>query len=105
MLGALVVQALSQFRLSIKSKFGYSTWLWHLWITASQFHLMFYASRTLPNILALVLTLYALHFWLEDRQFAFISTSAVAIVVFRQALFFSFNQLLRSVIFHISYYT
>lgn len=85
-LGALVVQALSQFRLSIKSKFGYSTWLWHLWITASQFHLMFYASRTLPNILALVITLYALHFWLEDRQFAFILTSAIAIVVFRAEL-------------------
>jgi len=85
-LAFLVVRSLNVFRSTIKAKFGRSTWLWHLAITASQFHLMFYASRTLPNILALVITLYALHFWLEDKQFSFIVTSAIAIIVFRSEL-------------------
>ena len=47
---------------------------------------MFYAGRTLPNTFALVLALTAFHYWLEDKQFRFILTSATAIIVFRAEL-------------------
>ena len=56
-------------------------------ISASQFHLPFYLSRTLPNVFALAVCLRALHHWLEDGQrFRFVLASAVAVVIFRGEL-------------------
>jgi len=40
---------------------------YYLWVTASQFHLNFYASRFLPNTWALGVCLYAYAAWLEGR--------------------------------------
>ena len=37
-------------------------------ISASQFPLPFYLSRTLPNVFALAVCLRALHHWLEEGQ-------------------------------------
>ena len=85
-LAFLVIRGMIRFRTTIRAKFGTGAWNWHLFITLSQFHLLFYASRTLPNIFALAVTLYALHFWLEDNHLRFITTSAVAIIVFRAEL-------------------
>ena len=78
--------SLIKFRTSIRDRFGRTTSFWHAIITVSQFHLMYYSSRTLPNVFALVLVLYALHFWMEDKQFSFILASAIAIIVFRGEL-------------------
>lgn len=36
----------------VRSAFGYKTAKYLLWITATQFHLMFWLSRTLPNSFA-----------------------------------------------------
>ena len=55
-------------------------------LTMSQFHLMFYSSRTLPNTMALIPVLISLSFWLRSRSHWFIFTAAGAILVFRGEL-------------------
>ena len=47
---------------------------------------MFYASRPLPNIFALAVTMYAMAHWLKGESGRFIMTSAFAILVFRGEL-------------------
>ncbi|XP_047134607.1 dol-P-Man:Man(7)GlcNAc(2)-PP-Dol alpha-1,6-mannosyltransferase isoform X2 [Hydra vulgaris] len=54
--------------------------------TVSQFHLMYYSSRTLPNIFALVIVLYAISSWLENKNTEFIWYSAFVIIIFRAEL-------------------
>ncbi|KAF2074382.1 hypothetical protein CYY_004316 [Polysphondylium violaceum] len=75
--------ALSQFRRAISSKFGKDTGIWFILITCSQFHLLFYMSRPLPNIFALVIVLYAYSFWLKNRLLSMVALLTVAIFVFR----------------------
>lgn len=52
--------------------------------TVSQPHLMFYASRTLPNSIALPIVLYAFYYWpLGDEPAKFIGLSAFCILTIR----------------------
>lgn len=81
-----VLGSLQRFRSAIEIKFGPETATWHLLITSSQFHIMFYASRPLPNIFALAIALNAAAFWLKGQKGRFILTSAFAILVFRGEL-------------------
>ncbi len=67
-------------------RFGAPTAFWHLLVSVTQFHVMFYASRPLPNIFALAVVMHALAFWMEGKQAAFILSSAFAILVFRAEL-------------------
>ncbi|KAK5155911.1 alpha-1,6- mannosyltransferase [Recurvomyces mirabilis] len=59
-LGVLNVWSISNIRLSVNTAFGKTAGVWFILLTASQFHIMYYASRTLPNMLALPLTNLAL---------------------------------------------
>ena len=81
-----VLSSLQHFRRSITHKFGSQTATWHLLITSSQFHVMFYASRPLPNIFALTLALIAASYWLRGNTGKFILASAFVILVFRGEL-------------------
>lgn len=57
-LGNLVLLGLFMFTQAVREKFGRVTASLLLLITASQFHFMFYMSRTLPNTFALILGLH-----------------------------------------------
>ena len=82
----MVVMSLRLFRESVQRKFGVQVAAWSTVIAVSQFHFLYYASRTLPNVFALVLALVALHHWLDDNDVGFLLWSGAAIVIFRAEL-------------------
>ncbi|KAI4851768.1 hypothetical protein E4T44_01927 [Aureobasidium sp. EXF-8845] len=55
-LGLLNAAALIQFKRAIDTAFGNVAGRWYILLQASQFHVMFYASRTLPNMFAFSIT-------------------------------------------------
>ncbi|KAG9655579.1 glycosyltransferase family 22 protein, partial [Aureobasidium melanogenum] len=59
-LGLLNAAALIQFKRAIDTAYGKVAGRWYIILQASQFHVMFYASRTLPNMFAFSITTLAL---------------------------------------------
>ncbi|XP_055851262.1 probable Dol-P-Man:Man(7)GlcNAc(2)-PP-Dol alpha-1,6-mannosyltransferase isoform X2 [Episyrphus balteatus] len=57
--------------------------IWFTLITITQFHFMFYMSRTLPNIMALPLVISAITYWMRGHSKNFIIYSGMAIIIFR----------------------
>ena len=85
-LGCLVMAAFSLYRAAVRQRYGQTVSVFLCLLTVSQFHLMFYSSRPLPNTLALVPVLASLACWLQARSDLFIFISAGAILVFRGEL-------------------
>lgn len=82
-LGASAVGALAQLRKSATAALGAETGSWLLILTALQFHLPFYFSRTLPNTLATVITTIGLAEWIQGAR----PHRALAILTFAALVF------------------
>ncbi|KAK2707564.1 dol-P-Man:Man(7)GlcNAc(2)-PP-Dol alpha-1,6-mannosyltransferase-like isoform X2 [Artemia franciscana] len=85
-IGYSVLVSLEAFKFSAQKHFGEGVTTWFTFIIGTQFHFMFYLSRPLPNIFALIIVLWSYKFWFEQKHENFIATSAGAIIIFRGEL-------------------
>lgn len=59
-LNIIVVESMKHFHKTIEKVFGSGVGNWFIIITSTQFHILYYSSRTLPNIMAFPLGQYLL---------------------------------------------
>ncbi|GAY57853.1 hypothetical protein CUMW_182650 [Citrus unshiu] len=69
-LGCITLSTLRFFRAQVRYKFGSQVEAFFVILTAFQFHLLFYCTRPLPNILALGIVNLAYGFWLKGDFYA-----------------------------------
>ncbi|KAJ4847628.1 hypothetical protein Tsubulata_002736, partial [Turnera subulata] len=82
-LGCIVLSTLRFFRVQVRKKFGHQVEAFFVILTAVQFHLLFYCTRALPNILALALVNLAYGYWLRGNFYTSLNCLIFATTVFR----------------------
>ncbi|XP_075491452.1 dol-P-Man:Man(7)GlcNAc(2)-PP-Dol alpha-1,6-mannosyltransferase isoform X1 [Primulina tabacum] len=82
-LGCIILSTLRFFRIQIRKNFGSQVEAFFVILTALQFHVLFYCTRPLPNILAFGLVNLAYGFWFNHRFFAALRCLIFATVVLR----------------------
>nr|GMD38171.1 dol-P-Man:Man(7)GlcNAc(2)-PP-Dol alpha-1,6-mannosyltransferase isoform X1 [Ipomoea batatas] len=82
-LGCITLFTLRFFRVQIRKKFGYQVEAFFVILTASQFHVLFYCSRPLPNVLAFCLVNLAYGYWLRGSFYAALRCLIFATIIFR----------------------
>ncbi|XP_068634517.1 dol-P-Man:Man(7)GlcNAc(2)-PP-Dol alpha-1,6-mannosyltransferase isoform X2 [Aristolochia californica] len=82
-LGCIILSTLRFFRIQVRRKFGPQVEAFFVVLTASEFHLLFYCTRPLPNILAMGLVILAYAFWMKGSYLATLRCLTFATVVFR----------------------
>nr|XP_039259343.1 probable Dol-P-Man:Man(7)GlcNAc(2)-PP-Dol alpha-1,6-mannosyltransferase [Styela clava] len=85
-LAFLVLYGLKRLQSAVKTLYGLQTAIYLAILNLSQFHVLFYASRPLPNTFALALVLHAFATWMNQKLKMFIWISAFVILVFRAEL-------------------
>ncbi|XP_057290688.1 dol-P-Man:Man(7)GlcNAc(2)-PP-Dol alpha-1,6-mannosyltransferase-like [Hydractinia symbiolongicarpus] len=85
-LGLLVCVAFIKLQRSVSNRANPSIGKLMTILMVSQFHFLFYSSRTLPNTFALILVVLAISCWIRNQNKSFIWYSAFAIIIFRSEL-------------------
>lgn len=60
--------ALVSYRSAVTAAYGEGAGMWYLIFQASQFHIIYYASRTLPNMFAFGIGMYAMPPLFDDSM-------------------------------------
>ncbi|VDO95180.1 unnamed protein product [Heligmosomoides polygyrus] len=97
-LGMTVVLAFLNFVRAVRKHLGEETAMFLRIIVASQFHMLFYASRTLPNTFAMIFVLTVFHRCLENRYESATRWATAAVVLFRCELVLLFAPIFLRVI-------
>ncbi|RWR86780.1 GPI mannosyltransferase [Cinnamomum micranthum f. kanehirae] len=81
--GCIILSTLRFFRIQVRRQFGYQVEAFFVILTACQFHLTFYCTRPLPNILSFGLVNLAYAFWLKGNSLAALRCLTFTTIVFR----------------------
>ncbi|KAJ6940138.1 hypothetical protein NC651_006316 [Populus alba x Populus x berolinensis] len=82
-LGCVVLSTLRFFRIQVRHKFGHQVEAFFVILTALQFHMLFYCTRGLPNILALAVVNMGYAYWFRGNFYTALNCLVFATVVFR----------------------
>uniref|UniRef100_A0A7N1A589 Mannosyltransferase n=1 Tax=Kalanchoe fedtschenkoi TaxID=63787 RepID=A0A7N1A589_KALFE len=83
MLSSIVLFTQRFLRTQVRNQFGDQVEAFLVLFSALQFHMMFYCSRPLPNILAFSLVNLAYGYWLKGKPYAALSYLIFATIIFR----------------------
>ncbi|CAI0548374.1 unnamed protein product [Linum tenue] len=82
-LGSVTLGTFRFFRIQVRQKFGHQVEGFLVVVTAFQFHLLFYSTRGLPNILALGGVNLAYGYWLKQKYYVSLNCLIFVAIVFR----------------------
>ncbi|PIN18363.1 Protein involved in dolichol pathway for N-glycosylation (mannosyltransferase family) [Handroanthus impetiginosus] len=82
-LGFVILSTLRFLRVQIRKNFGSQVEAFFVILTALQFHILFYCTRPLPNILAFGLVNLAYGYWFKGSFYAALKSLIFATIVFR----------------------
>ncbi|XP_010056383.2 dol-P-Man:Man(7)GlcNAc(2)-PP-Dol alpha-1,6-mannosyltransferase isoform X1 [Eucalyptus grandis] len=82
-LGSIMLLTLRFCRIQVRHKFGRQVEAFFVILSAVQFHLLFYCTRPLPNVLALGLVNMAYAYWIRGSFYATLNCLVFATLVFR----------------------